>query len=220
MFNLWHPHNTNNHIHTPSLIHNIHKDMIISKNLLYFGLGVFAFAKGAHSQVAADCPLWGPAYPKPSNPAKTSTVKHAISAVREGLAGIIKNPTFHAANTSFHLSIFSAEDTLLDYSYAAPGQEDSLQSGVLNKDTIFRIGSVSKLLSVYTLLAATGNKYMNDPITKWVPELADAYEPEEGDLTHVRWCDITIGALGSHMAGLQKDGMFDSSAVMKSILNL
>ena len=79
-------------------------------------------------------------------------------------------------------------------------------SGKLDKNTVFRVGSVSKLLTVYTLLTEVGMKYMNDPVTKWVPELARAAKKGKGDPTRqVQWNEVTIRQLCGHMSGVNRN---------------
>ncbi|RSL55278.1 hypothetical protein CEP53_007163 [Fusarium sp. AF-6] len=168
-------------------------------------LGLLTFLGSSQAQTAHDCPLWGPIYPAPTNVLNSTTLTKAIANLEQSLDSALNNKTLGAANASFHLEVFSTDQLLLNYSYAAPQIKDSLTAGVLNRDTVFRIGSVSKLVAVYTLLAATGMEYINDPVTKWIPELAAAPVPDDGDVDAVRWQDITIGALAGHQAGLLKD---------------
>lgn len=154
-----------------------------------------------HAQSAPNCPLWGPLFPAPTNVVrKTAAVPDAVRNLKENLDLAIKNGTLESS-VSFHIDVFSTNDIIFDYSYASPGSNDSLTSGQIDKNTIFKIGSISKLLTVYSLLAATGMTHINDPVTKWVPELANA--PFENDIDTVRWQDVTIGALAGHMAGVR-----------------
>ncbi|KIN00494.1 hypothetical protein OIDMADRAFT_104394 [Oidiodendron maius Zn] len=52
---------------------------------------------------------------------------------------------------------------------------------------MYRIGSLSKLLTVYTLLAEVGNENLDDPVTKYVPELAAAAaEDGKNELHNIR----------------------------------
>ncbi|KAJ4169751.1 hypothetical protein NW754_005899 [Fusarium falciforme] len=168
-------------------------------------LGLLTLLSLSEAQTAHDCPLWGPIYPAPTNVLKSTIVTKAIDNLKQSLDVALSNGTLGAANASFHLEVFSTDQHLLNYSYAAPQIKDSLTAGVLSRDTVFRIGSVSKLVAVYTLLAATGMEYINDPVTKWVPELASASVPDDSAVDAVRWQDITIGALAGHQAGLLKD---------------
>ncbi|EXK26179.1 hypothetical protein FOMG_17222 [Fusarium oxysporum f. sp. melonis 26406] len=129
-----------------------------------------------------------------------------------------RNGTLEGFNTTFYIQAFSASDTLFQHGYVPPSMKGFLISGSLNEDTVFRVGSVSKLLTVYTLLAEVGMKRMNDPVTKWVPELAHAARKNKGDPTRkVQWDEITIGQLSGHLAGISRNfGFFDMSSVIES----
>ncbi|KAM0549507.1 hypothetical protein ACHAPJ_009323 [Fusarium lateritium] len=159
----------------------------------------------AQAQTTSDCPLWGPVYPVPVHAHKSPIVAKAISKLEDNLKNALERGVLGSSNASFHLEVFSADHVLFSYSYAAPEIDDSLTTGVLNRDTVFRIGSVSKFVAVYTFLAAAGFEYLNDPVTKWVPELAASPVVSDSNVDHVQWHDITIGALAGHQAGLFKD---------------
>ncbi|KAF2024499.1 beta-lactamase/transpeptidase-like protein [Setomelanomma holmii] len=59
-------------------------------------------------------------------------------------------------------------------------------------DSIYRIASTTKLLTVCLLLLQAGDGILGDPVTKYLPELAG----------HGHWDDITIGALAGYTAGI------------------
>ena len=84
---------------------------------------------------------------------KSTTVSRATSALNERLESALGNGTLRSSNASFHLSIFSTDSLLLNFSHAAPGA--GLTAGVLDRNTIFRTGSLGKLLTVYALVFAT-----------------------------------------------------------------
>lgn len=72
-------------------------------------------------------------------------------------------------------------------------------------DTVYRVGSISKLLLLYTFLVEAGHDYWHRPITDFIPELVEAAEScsaEADPLTCPDWDEITLGALASHLAGL------------------
>jgi len=74
----------------------------------------------------------------------------------------------------------------------------------VDRNSIYRIGSVTKLISIYTFLISDGDVHFHDPITKFVPELLEATSGTlNNDPIHrTSWSDVTIGALASHMAGI------------------
>lgn len=67
----------------------------------------------------------------------------------------------------------------------------------MDSNTIYRIGSVSKLLIVYTDLAAVGDVSFNEPVTKYIPEPA-AYTSKNvaalqtNDIDIFYWNGITV----------------------------
>lgn len=72
-------------------------------------------------------------------------------------------------------------------------------------DTVYRVGSISKLLFLYTFLVEVGHDYWHRSITDFVPELVEAARScsaESDPLTCPDWDDITLGALASHLAGI------------------
>ncbi|KAF5617702.1 beta-lactamase-like 1 [Fusarium tjaetaba] len=180
-------------------------------------LGFAAFLQQANAQ-ETPCPLLGAIFPPVQHPLQSSAFSDAIAQLNTTFNELDRNGTLEGFNTTFYVQAFSASDTLFQHGYVPPSMKNSLTSGTLNKDTVFRVGSVSKLLTVYTLLAEVGMKHMNDPVTKWVPELALAARKTKDDLTRkVQWNDVTIGQLSGHMAGISRNfGFFDMSSIIES----
>ena len=63
---------------------------------------------------------------------------------------------------------------------------------------------------MYTYLAAAGDVSFNEPVTKYIPELAayaekNAAALETSDIDLFDWNDITVGALASHLSGIVRD---------------
>ncbi|KAH7304335.1 beta-lactamase/transpeptidase-like protein, partial [Stachybotrys elegans] len=80
----------------------------------------------------------------------------------------------------------------------------------INKDSVFRLASVSKVLSVWSFLIEVGDEHFNDPITRYVPELGavsniSATGVVYDDIDQVRWNEVTLGQLASHLAGIPRD---------------
>ncbi|KAI1735724.1 beta-lactamase/transpeptidase-like protein [Xylaria scruposa] len=163
----------------------------------------------ATAQYSPNCPLQGAVFPAPRNLKRDSgAISTGLSILQNELRNIINNQTvFDNASTSFQLSLFSKDEQLLSFSYPATSLNDSsLPSGCLDDNTIFRIGSVSKLLTVYALLAEVSIDHLKDPVTKWVPELAEFINKGVNDtVSQVKWDEVTIEALASHGAGLDRD---------------
>ena len=52
----------------------------------------------------------------------------------------------------------------------------------MDGDTVYRIASISKLLTVYTLLLEIGDKYWGRAITDFIPELRALVPKSRSDL--------------------------------------
>ncbi|KAB2577880.1 Beta-lactamase-related protein [Lasiodiplodia theobromae] len=166
------------------------------------------FVAGATTQ---NCPLAGQLFPPPTNPESSAALSAAHASLTSQLdaaltSGAVLPLNITINDTFFSIGVFSADATLFDYHYAVPGQENATAEGKVDSDTVYRIGSISKLLTVYTLLVERGDVDWNQPITKFIPELSDSTDDDDEDeLGKVRWEDITVGALASQMAGIARD---------------
>ena len=62
---------------------------------------------------------------------------------------------------------------LYDYRHTAPSlQQSSLGVKTVDANSVYRIGDLTKLFTVWTFPPEVGDKYWNDLVTKYVPELA------------------------------------------------
>ncbi|WZH47161.1 beta-lactamase/transpeptidase-like protein [Fusarium acuminatum] len=184
---------------------------------LFLSLGLAVLPQQAQAQ-QTPCPLLGAIFPPVQHPLKSTNFSDTIANLTTTFNDLDKDGTLDGLNTTFYVQAFSASDTLFHYKYVPQGMKGFLTSGTLNEDTVFRIGSISKLLTVYTLLAEVGMKRMNNPVTKWVPELTRAAKKNKGDPTRkVQWDEVTIGQLAGQMAGINRDfGLFDLESNLES----
>ncbi len=99
---------------------------------------------------------------------------------------------------TFSIQVFSsdADTPIYEYHYGHG-------SFNLNSDTLYRIGSISKVTSVYTILAKLGDGHWDDPVAKYLPELACANSSSSVD--NVDWHEVTLGSLASHLSGIGRD---------------
>lgn len=117
---------------------------------------------------------------------------------------------FDGGTTSFSIEFFSAHDRqpLLVHHHTAPSLVLEAGADVVGPDSIYRIASITKLVTVFTFLAVVGDARFNDPITRYVPELRDAAHKSDAALhaiDDIAWDDVTIGGLASHMASIPRD---------------
>ncbi|PTD01230.1 Beta-lactamase-like protein [Fusarium culmorum] len=148
-----------------------------------------------------ECPILGPVLPSGFDLSKFKVIQEAKSSFPAIIESLLTSGTINETHTSFAINVFSTatNDSLYSYYHAAEALDDTLSTGKLDDDTIFRVGSVSKLYTAYALLANSGFDVVNLPVTMILPELAgnNRSEPTE----KIIWEDVTIGALLSHQAG-------------------
>lgn len=114
---------------------------------------------------------------------------------------------------SYSVQIFSTNPGggIVAERYLTAANLSSNTEGVkqVNGDTVYRIGSVSKIFTVLAFLAEVGDRDWNTPITEFIPELAryssQALTQPLDDVRRTDWDDITIGALASQVSGIGRD---------------
>jgi len=161
----------------------------------------------AHASLAAaqrptptdDCPILGPAFPSDFDVTSSTAIKEAISAFPGLIDNLFDSGVMNRSDISFTIDVFSSETNDSIYSYVHSGEDlkSSLTAGILDDGTIFRIGSVSKLYTVYAILAVAGMEIFEHPVTKYLPELAWDDIPSD----KIVWNQVTVGALASQMGG-------------------
>jgi hypothetical protein len=109
-------------------------------------------------QITTNCPILGPVFPASSSLYASDAVQSAIAAFPGILQAALANELPDNLTTSFSINVFSGfeDQSIFNFHYAAPVLNGSLPSGELNNDTVYRIGSLSKLLTVYTFLDQVG----------------------------------------------------------------
>lgn len=162
------------------------------------------------------CTILGPIFPPPTNLASSARLQDAFTnlteAITEGLAtgNSLHGPVINS--TAYAIQLFSVNDAkkpLYEIYYAGELLVNSSGAEVPAGDSVFRIGSVSKLLEVYTMLAEIGDKYWDQPVTKYIPELRSHVNKSESDpIDYVAWDQITLGALGGQVTGITRDRTF------------
>ncbi|KAK4447829.1 beta-lactamase/transpeptidase-like protein [Podospora aff. communis PSN243] len=150
------------------------------------------------------CPPLGPVLLAPRSPSQNPIVKAAIGSLEATLDGQLKGQVKGSAVSLAAKSIH--EDGLLFNYHFTPPTQSGLGTTNVDENTIYRVGSVSKLMPVLALLQDS-NVSLEDPVTKYLPALKDAKGSSE--VLSVSWDDITIGSLMSHLSGLATDSAQD-----------
>ncbi|KAI1857499.1 hypothetical protein JX265_011234 [Neoarthrinium moseri] len=178
--------------------------MIWAKSLVFLA-GAVPFAVAINN-----CPLDGPVFPKPAKLSSTPVIQQAVESLTKQFTDWNANGTA-TANFSYSIQIFSAHEPepLLSLSHTAPKLATIKHPGVtaVDENTVFRLGSLTKVFTVYNFLLNAGDTMWNDPITKYVPELAAivANRTTENAVLNTDWDEITIGSLMTQLAGIPRD---------------
>jgi CubicO group peptidase (beta-lactamase class C family) len=154
------------------------------------------------------CPLYGPSFPAATNLSDSTTIQRALKTLKalidigfetESSSSGPVDPT--AANA---IQIFSTEDTAQPlFEYYRNGNTSS-PTGVqdIDGDTVFRIASISKVITAYLILIELGDAHWSTRITDVVPELKGRQKNNDNPIDNVEWEDVTLGALAGQISGV------------------
>ncbi|OTA86915.1 hypothetical protein M434DRAFT_81710 [Hypoxylon sp. CO27-5] len=160
-----------------------------------------------------NCPYPGPVFPKPTALASSQAIKTAIANLTATFDSRGMNPATNPNGTSWSIQVFSASDPdentpVWSHYHTATDLLTSSTPGVksVDGDTVYRLGSVTKIFTILTFLIEAGDTYWNTPVTQWVPEIEllsgkAQYDP----IMNVDWDSITLQDLASHLAGIVRD---------------
>ncbi|KAF1952137.1 beta-lactamase/transpeptidase-like protein [Byssothecium circinans] len=161
---------------------------------------------------APNCPLIGPEFPPPQRLAEHPRWKDAIANVTAVFQYIDTSNITGVDKFSYSIQIFSTNPgaPVLWERYRTAKNLPKNTTGVtsVDGDTVYRLGSVSKIYTVLTWLAERGDGEWTQPITKYVPELRGRSAGENASFDGIRsvdWEDVTIGSLASQVSGVGRD---------------
>ncbi|KAI1427746.1 beta-lactamase/transpeptidase-like protein [Xylaria sp. FL1777] len=156
-----------------------------------------------------NCPFPGAAFPKPTNLAALPTIQAALSNLTTAFETYDETPSNKPNGTSWSLQVFSAssDEPVWEHYHTAKNLLDQDEGNfTVGPDTIYRLGSLTKIFTILTFLAEVGDSSWNDPVTDYLPELEIlAAKARTDPVMYVDWSSVTIGALASHMAGIMRD---------------
>jgi hypothetical protein len=115
--------------------------------------------------------------------------------------GSFNGISFDASNVSFSIQFSSLNEQsggpLFEYHHSAvPSSLNTSSTQNITRDSIYRIGSVSKLFIPYALLLAKRPEIFEESIINFVPELKEVALEQEKDLNIVKqviWKEVTLG---------------------------
>ncbi|KAJ4346449.1 uncharacterized protein N0V89_010378 [Didymosphaeria variabile] len=174
---------------------------------------VVPFAQLPLSLAAPNCPLIGPEFPAPYNLESHPIWQAAIQNITNVFQFIDDSNITGVDLFSYSLQIFSTNpgSPILWERHRTAKDLPINTTGVKKVDgnTVYRLGSVTKVFTVLTFLAEAGDVYWTTSITKFIPELAKyegrSSQPDFDPVRETDWDDITIGSLASQVSGLGRD---------------
>jgi CubicO group peptidase (beta-lactamase class C family) len=163
---------------------------------------MLALAAGVAAEVLLtdEVPLLGPSFVANFDPSNAPSISLARELIPPLIDKLFTQGPLDPESVILSIDVFSAatNGSIHSYSHVGAGIQEALTSGSLNDRTVSRIGSVSKLFTVYALIAKGGMEILHHPVTRYIPELArNVVDP----LAQIRFEDITVGALASHQGG-------------------
>ncbi|GAB1317827.1 Beta-lactamase 2 [Madurella fahalii] len=173
------------------------------------GLAVSCCFLGVLAGLDGHCPPLGPVLPQPTQPSTHRAVPSAATALSDVLEQF--TASFNSSAVAIGVKSIHESNLLFEYAYTPPIMDPrSVQK--VDSDTVFRLGSLTKVFPVLALLKLHDKGVsLDDPITKYVPELRDLNRQarEQTPIWTVNWDDVTLGSLASHLGGIASDMITD-----------
>lgn len=158
-----------------------------------------------------DVPLIGPSFLSNFDISKSEYIGEAKEQFPSLLKKAFESNVLNKTDLIFSVDVFSAatNDSLYSYYHVGDTYKDTLTKGKLTEDTIFRTGSVSKMFTVYALIAKAGIRILSEPVTVFLPELLG--NSSSNPIERIDWSEISVGALASHQAGSSGPGAYSAA---------
>ncbi|KAL7805769.1 beta-lactamase/transpeptidase-like protein [Trichoderma gracile] len=156
------------------------------------------------SIMAHTCPPLGQVLPPPTAPNDDQSLQKAS----EKLAGTLESQfTSNLKSSGLSIIVKSLHEDLPLFTYHyTPPNLSGIGTKNINEQTIFRVGSLSKLFPA--LAALQINKIrMDDSVLEYIPELENAVLT--GSVESIAWDEVTIDSLMTHLSGLPTDTAMD-----------
>ncbi|KAH7412104.1 beta-lactamase/transpeptidase-like protein [Phaeosphaeria sp. MPI-PUGE-AT-0046c] len=155
--------------------------------------------------LASYCPPLGPVFPPLKSLSTSASFRTSLASLEASILDALSTSnTSHGplnSNDTYSIQLFSTSDEkpLLDIHHRG---RDVVGNRTIDGNSVYRIASTTKVITVYLLLLAAGDGILNDLVTKHLPELAGKGY----------WDDITIGSLAGYMSGITADA-YDITAI-------
>ncbi|KAI1760639.1 beta-lactamase/transpeptidase-like protein [Hypoxylon sp. FL1150] len=172
---------------------------------------VLATSKLVAAALGGHFPPLGPVLPAPTHP----TAHEAVHSAVANITAAFRDLTAELDATGVSVAVKSIHEAapLLELHHT-PAQLNTNGTTTIDSQTVYRLGSISKIFAALSLLQQKQVGW-DDPIIHYVPELLQLKGKtgeEISDITTVRWSDVTVGSLASHMSGIGADLVNDLSS--------
>ncbi|KAF4333193.1 penicillin-binding 4 [Fusarium beomiforme] len=164
-------------------------------------MAVIAGSARASVVLSNDVPLIGPSFLTNFDISKTDFLNEAKEKFPSLIEELFDAKTLNKTDLIFAVDVFSSStnDSLYSYFHVGDTYKDTLTQGNLTEDTIFRAGSVTKVFTVYAIIAKAGIEALSYPVSIFLPELLG--NSSSNPLERIDWSEITVGALAAQQAG-------------------
>ncbi|KAH7372137.1 beta-lactamase family protein [Cadophora sp. MPI-SDFR-AT-0126] len=161
----------------------------------------------------------GPRFPSPvdltsNSSAVTAGWKNVSAAFDRYLAGGGSNetalPLAKLKEITFSVGMFSIHDpaaSTLQYHHISEDAKTSPGTHTVDGDSIYRLASVSKLITVFASLLAFDDEQWDQPITNFIPGISNSSSngTEDDSVLRTHWEKVPLRALASQISGLPRD---------------
>ncbi|KAH7130307.1 beta-lactamase/transpeptidase-like protein, partial [Dendryphion nanum] len=154
------------------------------------------------------CPILGPVFPPAKSLSTSSSFKTALASLQSQLQDAFKTgDSAHGPvgiNDTYSIQIFSAAKKDLLFEQHHRGTNLAAETPI-DGNSVYRVGSVAKMYTVYLLLLQSGDAIFSEPLTRYLPELKG----------QSFWDEITVGALAGQIGGVIAD--FTNRTIVYSV---
>lgn len=185
----------------------LHTSFVISSLLL------FSATSAAQDAPFSACPLLGPRFPILPSTATSPIIQHGLQNLTTAFDDYVSTGTgdfglITPNTTSFSIALFSTETSnsskpfFYEYHHTALTLENST-TGVkaVDANSVYRAGDLTTLFTIWLFLVEAGEQYWEDPVSKWVPELASNTSLVTS-ISQVQWDKVTLGDLAANLGGI------------------
>ena len=173
-------------------------------------LGAVALLAAADVANAVVCAPLGAVLPAPKKLCSNSIIEKAGKALIAKLESDIKNTyqSYNGSAMSIAVKSIYEDDLMFNWHYT-PKQYSGYGTKKVDENTIYRVGSLSKVIPALLALQADQVDFESS-VTKYIPELKN-FQKNTRSVLSVDWSDITVKALASHLSGIADDSTYCSN---------